>query len=43
MDIQEPTSESDGNAEKPLELTFEEARVLGCLLEKEMTTRSIIR
>ena len=36
MDIQEPShSDSKGEA---IELTFEESRALGCLLEKEMTT-----
>lgn len=38
MDIQEPSSETDANSgEMPL-LSFEESRILGCLLEKEMTT-----
>lgn len=41
MDIQEPEPDPDtpGNSgNDALELAFEEARVLGCLLEKEMTT-----
>ncbi|MGK0185018.1 MAG: hypothetical protein ACI9R3_000792 [Verrucomicrobiales bacterium] len=38
MDIQEPTTDSTENSNQLPCLSFEEARVLGCLLEKEMTT-----
>ncbi|MDA0812820.1 MAG: YceH family protein [Verrucomicrobia bacterium] len=38
MDIQEPSAEESGDPGNVPQLSFEEARVLGCLLEKEMTT-----
>ncbi|MCB1095374.1 MAG: YceH family protein [Verrucomicrobiae bacterium] len=38
MNIQEPSPEESGNDGDIPQLSFEEARVLGCLLEKEMTT-----